>query len=304
MEYKIVRKRRINRTAVLFGLFTVALISVCATGMWSTFAWFAFQRTNSATLQHVAASSPDTIQVVNFYPCRYHKEYKIGETENTAMRYEFSETALPTGQVRDLGPYGVVNQNHNALLIELVLTPLALNSSTLYFSAETLAEKYLGNVASEADYLQANGNSLSSVIEFYAFLGDSITEGTTTDPKGAEETTLYYCLDTADSTKNSFVGDLDPATETRNLIKEVALPIDGETVIDGTTVPEALTGNKSLFIILDYDVMLIEEIYSANLTNPTLYDYESLYLGDDNNYYITYECDFFYYVRTHVEESA
>jgi hypothetical protein len=107
---------------------------------------------------------------------------------------------------------------------------------------------------------------MSSVVCFYGFAASSVTNNGT-----------YQSVTLADTIKSTGAK--------MNFVSNSALVPD-------VTLASLGTGVSKLYLVLDYDVSLIEAVYSANIGNDVISDMSSI--QSDGQSYITYSCDFFF----------
>jgi hypothetical protein len=263
---------RITRNKIKLSLAVfIAVLGVAACvlsmidGSWVTFAWFSTNRTASVDLNSIVATSLDTVESVAIYP--YHV---LTANEGTASDgvYTYEKTATTTDK---MGKYSIFAPGDNSVLLEITLTSYAQNASSIDVTAHTDAATFLGELDAHGQLKQAlalTGNSLSSIVCFYAFSASKIIDDGT-----------YYSAtlaNTANSTglKENFVSD-------SALLSNIAMC--------------SLNGPVSKFyIVLDYDVALIEYIYSANIGNEVIDDVTNIV--EDGQSYLSYSQDFYFNV--------
>jgi hypothetical protein len=253
---------------LILGLTIFAIIS-CAIasidGGW-TFAWMAYNHNTNVQLTALAVHSLDTVASVKVYP--YHA---LTSTEGTATSgvFTFEKTASTTNS---MGRYSILKPEGNGVLLEITLTDYAVGATSLDFAALTDASVYLGELDATTKQLKQplalTGNSLSSIVCFYAFASTDIVDSGT-----------YYSV-TMTNTKNT-TGTKMTFVSNDTLVKEVPMC----SYIGGTT---------TLWVVLDYDQTLIEAVYSANIGNSVINDISNM--SSDGQSYLDYVDDFSFWV--------
>jgi hypothetical protein len=247
---------------ITLALAVIALLACLMTTVgssWMTFAWFSTNRVSQVTLNSLVVGQRGTIDTIEVFP------YDSTVTTETGV-YAFSKTAET---VRDLGKYSLLKQNGNAVLFKVTLSDYGRSASTINVSAYSSATSYLGKTDSTGAVitpLATSGNSLSSVVCFYAFSAVD------------ESQTNYYSVTLANS--------LTPNH------KKMTFVSNDEIVT--TQAIASLSGPVSTFyFVLDYDSEQIEKIYSANIGNPAISTISgAANSSGDGTTYISYLADF------------
>ena len=245
----------------LFSMMMLVLSSLA----WTTYAWFTRVATGSISVTDLVVRSYDTISQVAVYPYHVLDE---NDTQPAEGSYTFSKTPLANANL--MGNYSILKQKENALLLELTLTDYAKSLSSLQLSAHTLATIYLGQLNEESHKLiqplQLTGNSLTSIICFYSFT--SLTD------YGTYSSVLPSATLNQNSDKMSFVSD--------------------KAIIEDLVICDIATQPNKIYIVLDYDIESIEDIYSANIGNETITQLDNP--SEDGQTYLTYTSDFLFAV--------
>ncbi len=234
-------------------------------GGYVTFAWFTANRTASVDVASLVVTSLDTVSSVVAYP--YHT---LSASEGNAAEgvSTFEKTAT---QTNSMGKFSILAPNGKGLLLEITLTPYAQSASSIQVTAHTEATAYLGELDTSGHLKKAlalTGNSLSSIVCFYAFAASAVVD------QGA-----YYSVATA-STANSTGAKM-------TFVSNAALAKNVSMCSLRGPVPK-------FYIVLDYDVSLIESIYSANIGNEVIADATNV--GADGQSYLSYAQDFYFKV--------
>ncbi|MCQ2799119.1 MAG: hypothetical protein MJ220_04465 [Bacilli bacterium] len=244
----------------LLSLFLLAMANMVGLSL-VTFAWFtAKQKVDNGT-NNIVAVKEDIIKSVNYYP------YDQSE-HGTKTLFHFLNTPVDS---KDLGKYSIINSGYQ-LLIEIEL----YSEMNVSVTATTSAESYLGSITRNDDgdveyTLKETGNSLSSIVCFYGFNNTDI-----------------------ESDGEGFTVDLNSSISgMKNFINE-----DYTDLIESKSsrVCEFNATNK-FYIVMDYDEMSVETVYSANLGNPvTSGDSETMTTDEFGHAYIEYVTDFSIFV--------
>jgi len=253
---------------LILGL-TLFVIVGCAIasidGGW-TFAWMMYDHQEMVTLNNMAVHSLDTVSSVKVYP--YHTLTAAEGTASSSV-FTFEKTASATNS---MGRYSILKPEGNGVLLEITLTDYAVGATSLDFEALTDASVYLGELDATTKQLKQplalTGNSLSSIVCFYAFASTDIVDSGT-----------YYSVTMA-NTKNT-AGAKMTFVNNNALVKEV--PMCSYT-----------GGATTLWVVLDYDQTLIEAVYSANIGNSVINDISNM--SSDGQSYLDYVSDFSFWV--------
>lgn len=222
------------------------------------YAWFTHS-TPMAANHFTVIKDRSLVKKVSFYPYYNTDLRRIKDT------YTFSKTPLLNFK---MGKYSLINHNYQ-VLIEVELTEEAYTKKSLDLIAFSNAPYFLGELDKKSgaliEDLKLKDNSLSSIICFYSFTENDIIENDN-----------YYSLN-INNTNNI-------NSERKNFVNNFLL----NRVVKISNYSYA----KKLFIILDYDIHLIEYIYSMNLGNPTIFNIDNL--DNDGNNYLSYNIDFYF----------
>jgi hypothetical protein len=269
MAIALKQKRKdfyLSLSFAVLGAVACAIASV--DGGW-TLAWFSASRVVKTTAEDLVVNSKNTVSKVEIYPY-----YKLSESETRTGIYTFSKTAS-TGY--KMGNYSILFPDGNSILLKVTLTDYASQSNSLDLSAHSDATIYLGELDSTTHTLKKplalTGNSLTSIVCFYSFEASDI------DASGT-----YYSVDLS-KTNN-------PSAAKMRFISNGAVVTDQTicSIANSTTAP-----TTELYFILDYDVELIEAIYSANINNDIINGGGNF--GSDGSSYISYTTDFYFWIN-------
>jgi len=226
-----------------------------------TVAWFVSNNAKDVGGSEIVAVDVEFIDDVKFHPY-----YTLSDQAPVEGVYTFGKSSVTDP---DMGKYSIIGSDFQ-LMIEITLSDYA---STHDFSvyAKTRAEYYLGEVEDDGitpkRLLSSENNSLSSIVCFYSFSEDELT---TIDD-------AYYQVDISGKEKNNFI----KTQGVGNVLNQ-----------DGISFGHFSDCNK-VFIVLDYDISLIEEIYSLNLGNEAISSMD----GGEEMSYLSYNADFYFYVE-------
>jgi hypothetical protein len=244
----------------------LACVFVSVGGSFVTFAWFTQNRAASVGVNNLVANSNDTVSKVEVFP------YDSTATQTTGV-FTFGKTATNT-----LGHYSLLKQTENAVLFKVTLTDYGAKAASLTLYAHSDATSWLGELDSTGaakTLLASTGNSLSSIVCFYAF--SSIT--------GDDSTSTNYSVTLANS--------LTPEHKALNFVSNSKL-------VNGVTLGTTTSAVSTVYFVLDYDVALIESIYSANIGNPAISNIggnaTSSSSGGDGQTYVDYTADFNFWI--------
>lgn len=263
-------KRKKTEFYVTLGIAILA-VSACAVtaacGGMATFAWFSAKRTDEVAIENIIANSPEMVDSVSIYP--FHT-LTASEGTSSSATYTFEKTAL-TENV--MGKYSILKPDGHGVLIEITLSSYALTADALKVSAFSNATYYLGqiNPATGKLYtpLTLDNNSLSSIVCFYSFLPTSIVDQNT-----------YFSVDLA-TTINSTGASMNF--------------VSSNTLVNYVPMCDVAQKPNKLYVILDYDAALIEDIYSANIGNSVINDIT--HMDSDGQSYLTYINDFYFSIN-------
>lgn len=268
-------KRKIKLySSVAFAVFMlIACIITCVDGGWVTYAWFANTHVGQVDVATLIADSKDTVSGIKIYPYQKITDTTDPSYGKTDTIYTYSQTSVTS---EEFGKYSLLEPDGNSLLIEIDLTEYAANAATLDLYATSSATSFLGELNSDGtlkQQLAKSGNSMSSIVCFYGFTSDKVVATTVS-------ATSYYKVALAD-TANSTGAKMNFITS-NSLNKLVKMA--------------AVSGQQSkLYLVLAYDVPLIESIYSANIGNDVINDVTDI--SEDGQTYISYAVDFAFTVN-------
>lgn len=261
---KTLKKTKMEFGLTLFLAFLglAACVACVTTGSLYTFAWFSTMTTGSVNFSKMVAYRNDVVSSVAVHP------YDKTVTE-TAGIYTFKSETITTNI---LGDYSILNPKGNSVLLEITLSNYTQSLASVTLSAHSDASYYQGEVNSSGQLLhplQASGNSLSSIVCYYAFNDSSVTK-----------TASGYNVPLA-STLNEG-GAKERFIQNNALVKDVPLC--------------AISNPPSVvYIVVDYDVELVESLYSANLGSEIVNGGGGTTRSDGQNY-LSYNNDFRFYV--------
>lgn len=244
---------------------SIILVNVL-TSTFATFAWFSSSTQVENTASNLVATHDSYIQSYEVFP------YYTLPGGNANGTYTFSTTATTT---TNLGKFSLINSGYQ-IMVKVELTDYAASFTSLNLYSHTSASFFLGELDSTTNQvkqlLAASGNSLSSIVCFYAFTSDKITTVSGATP--------YYSVNVIDTCN---VGG-----KAKNFVSDNKLV---------TTDPVIANYNSSRYIyfVIDYDKELINSIYGANIGNPVISDASNIDV--DGNSYISYDSDFYFYVK-------
>lgn len=247
----------------LLSLFLLAMANMVGLSL-VTFAWFtAKQKVDNGT-NNIVAIKDEIVEDVKFYSFDTTQQ-------GTKTQYLFNTTPISE---RDLGKYSIINSGYQ-LLVEIDFVP----NSSASVRIETIAESYLGQVSYNEDgtvnySLSERGNSLSSIVCFYAFSEEDVV---------LSDSGTFFTVNLSDSIsgKKGFVND------------------DYTGLLPGKSNEICNVSNADkLFVVIDYDEASIETIYSANLGNDVTSGVGDNMVSDDEGHtYIEYVADFKLIIR-------
>jgi hypothetical protein len=241
----------------------VAIIAFAGGHTGSIFGWFTANRQVSGSVGEIGAQGLDTVSGTKVYPY-----YKLGTSYQEGVM-TFSDTETTT---KSLGKYSILTPKENGVLLEIDLTDYAQSVTALSLGAHSEASCYLGELDSANKLKQPlalKGNSLSSIICFYAFLPAAVSDNGT-----------YFTINAADT--------INPASAKMNFVSNNAL--NAEFVINSITTKPA-----KIYLAIDYDATLIEDIYSANIGNDVINDITNV--DESGQSYLSYDNDFYFTVQ-------
>jgi hypothetical protein len=256
--------------AAILGLTACVITSVM--GGYVTFAWFSANRTVTASANNLVVAAKNTVSSTKVYPF-----YDVTASGGTAVdgTLTFSKTASTS---QDMGDYSILKQEGNAILIEADLTTYAQGMNSIEISAHSNATTFLAEIDSSGALIRPlanSGNSLSSVVHFYAFSSASIT--------GLNDNSAAYYSVALNSTIN-------PGATKMTFVS------GGKIVNDQSIGSIAGPSVQKVFFVLDYDISLIEQVYSANLGNDVANGGGGT-MKSDNQSYLSYTQDFYFWLN-------
>lgn len=250
----------------LGALITVTLANIAGLCL-VTFAWFTAKQTVDNGVSNLVAVCPEIIQEVNYY--QYHSIDGVVQDEGI---YTFEKSKSDS---EEMGKYSIIGSDFQ-LLIEIVFTDYG-STRGVVLSAISTADIYLGETITDdqgnetpKQLLQKDNNSLSSVVCFYGFNENEIVDDGD-----------YYTVDISEKTKKNFVKEENDVSVINN---------------DSIRISSFEPSNR-IYIVLDYDIELIEDIYSLNLGNEAISGEIDSGTGDITNSYIRYVPDFSFFVK-------
>jgi len=232
----------------------------------ATFAWFSSSTQVDNSADHLIASHDTYIQSYEVFP------YYTLPSGNVVGTYTFSTTATTT---TDLGKFSLISSGYQ-IMIKVELTDYAASLVSLNLYSHTSASLFLGELDPITNQVKQllvlNGNSLSSVVCFYAFTSDKVA--TITD------VTSYYSVNLSDTCN---VGG--------NAINFVS----DNKLVTADPVIANYSNSRYIYFVIDYDKDLINAIYAANIGNPVISDTTNM--DEYGNSYISYNSDFYFYIK-------
>jgi hypothetical protein len=261
--------------AAVIAFFACVLAAVG--GGYVTLAWFNGTRNATVNTASLIVGQRGTVSSVNIYA--YHS---LTSTELTALGgtapsgvYTFEKT--PISGTANLGKYSLLKPIENALLFEVTLSDYGKSTGNIDLSAHSDATAYHGAVNSDGTLAlplksaSQGTNSLSSIVCFYAFSGAS--------GAGVSVGDTYQSVTLA-STVNPSASKLT-FVSSKAIVNNVAI----------STLPSSV--NK-VYFVLDYDISLIEDVYSANIGNDAVSNLDNV--GSDGQSYLIYLADFYFWI--------
>jgi hypothetical protein len=273
MTRAIKKKFKLSFAMTFSVLGVIACAFTIVDGSWVTFAWFSAQRTVSIDYASMIVASRDTVASVAVYP--YHV-LGSGEPASEDGVYTFEKTPTTT---QNMGKYSLLRPTDNALLMEITLTSFASSADTVSVTAHTNASFFLGELDESNQLKQPlalTGNSLSSIVCFYAFAQSDVVDAGN-----------YYSI-ALSSTK-------DVTGTKANFVSGYHL----QTNVSLCSFSGPLT---KFYLILDYDISLIEYVYSANIGNDTINDVTNI--DEDGQSYLSFDQDFFFNVDAYFPDAS
>lgn len=244
---------------------SIILVNVL-TSTFATFAWFSSTTQVDNSTDDLIATHDTYIQSYEVFP------YYSLPTGNVSGTYTFSTTATTT---TNLGKFSLINSGYQ-IMVKVELTDYAASLASFNLYSHTSASLFLGELDSTTNQvkqlLALSGNSLSSVVCFYAFTSDKVA--TITD------TATYYSVNLSDTCN---VGG-----EAKNFVSDNKLVASDPVIANYNT-------SKYIYFVIDYDKNLINSIYAANIGNPVISDTSNM--DEYGNSYISYNSDFYFYVK-------
>lgn len=211
----------------------------------ASIAWFTTVRKQDSNGSDIVIQDPKLIESNALRPF-----YTGVSLSNTELAFNMKQISS------ELGYYSPLDGKGYQRVLEIDLTDYASQvaesgDSNLTLSATTTADHYLAETDPSTgrlyDLVQEEHNPLSSVVNFTYF--------TKADMIDRDERSGWFIIDTeqlADRTQ-SFVNSSKTLDKTIRIQEDISLND---------------TDNGIFYILIDYDVMQINEIYAANLGNP------------------------------------
>jgi hypothetical protein len=267
MAANLKRKKTEFYITLGFAVLGIIACAVCSVeGGVLTYAWFGPNRMTEVTASNMVTHSLDTVSSVALYP--YHT---LTAAEGTATAG--IDTFEKTSSTSAFGKYSILKPDGNGVLIEATLTDYGKKATSLDITALTDATVYLAEVDSTTKTLKSplalSGNSLSSIVCFYLFSSADIVDSGS-----------YYSVTLA-NTKNTTGTKMTFVSSTSTIVSQVPMgSITGPT--------------DKIYILLDYDQTLIEQVYSANIGNDVINDVS--HMSSDGQSYLAYTSDFSFWI--------
>lgn len=234
-------------------------------GGYVTFAWFNATKQSTLNLNSLIVSQRGTVASVEVFP--FYDVTANGGTSTSGVD-TFSKTAETT---HNMGHYSLLKPAGNAVLFKATLTDYGASASNLSLSAHSNASSYLGAVNASGAVitpLQTSGNSLSSIVCFYAFSSANIV-----DSGNYFSVTLSTTLN-PNSSKLNFVSN--------------------DSIVTQVPIASLAGPTNVVYFILDYDSSLIESIYSLNIGNSAINNVDNI--SSDGQSYVSYTPDFYFWI--------
>lgn len=244
-----------TQSSKLFRLKLMACASTslfCLSGIGvSTFAWFASNRQVGFAYDTITVNDSGLIDRngIQCYPA-YRNENDVLNTV-TGVDYvgsyafgvnNFGKDSLGNCLAR-LHKYSLLDSpKGNAILVKIPLASGA-SASSITVKGFTTASVFEG---ASGQQLEVSGNSLTSIVDFYCFLGDEVTLNNN----------AYYTANLNAATKTCFIDSSRQVTSSIDLGAASTMP-------------------SCIYIVIDYNIDLLNEVYSQNLGNPILDDPEN-----------------------------
>ena len=215
---------------LILSLFAFSLLNGSA-------AWFADNRDVDAENMSVKVKSPDTVvDSVEYYPI---SSISLSESQNI---YTFSNNNIAENETKQLGTFSTLVAERQ-LLIKINLKPEATGARVV---ASSYADSYI--IEDEDTIINKDGNSLSSVVEFYPIDYDLV-----------EKTSDGEYIISSDSMQNvARFSDIDA--------KYGSIPASFSPEAEIYSTPEGKT-DTAIFVIVDYYEKSVEYVidYVNNL---------------------------------------
>ncbi|MCQ2771679.1 MAG: hypothetical protein MJ238_00160 [Bacilli bacterium] len=248
------------KTGKLVSLISLTMANVVGLSL-VTLAWFTTRPITDGDAGNIAVIKDQVVKEVNFYPYS-------SKMSGTKTQYYFDKTPISS---KTLGYYSIINSGYQ-LLMEIVLE----SEMSISVTAETYSDSYLGIVERDENdnpiySLHATGNSLSSIVCFYGLNNTELT---------INETFYSVDLTTYSSRKTNFIN------------------ADYTDLVDDKKARVCQFSNTDrVYVVIDYDEISIETIYSANLGNDITSGVGDDMTVVDGHSYITYSADFCFYIN-------
>ncbi|MCQ2742812.1 MAG: hypothetical protein MJ239_05910 [Bacilli bacterium] len=228
----------------------LGLFTVATLGV-SSYAWFAVNRTASVEVQNIVAESSEFIRSVT-----YHHIYQTTTVDGVT---NFSFNAGPTSELIIPTYSRATEDPRHQLLIEVELNSGLGDVVAKAYAKNNILEK--GNAWSSIDWAE-NGNPLSSIVTIAYIPAENVRhEGEFLNITKVQGDSFITLSD--DGTTPSYQQNLD---------------------LNGV-IPNH-DDHFSVYYVLDYNVDVIESIYSANIGNPVFESFEVTENG------LKFACDF------------
>lgn len=257
------RLKRIKLQAFLMCFVSVGAVAAAGT---ATFAWFSTNKIATATYANIVAQDSSLVESVAYY------KIQQTNTENGVTTYIFNGTGTTIPE------YSRIDENEaHQLLIAITLRDNVTGCKIV--AAPNSDSQILNMATSTSDTNQwsvidwnKTPYPLSTIISFYYTETANVV-----DNNGSKKITITK--NTSSSTTQSFI----------SLDQNTAYPVrngDNLSLASSTT-------NKVVYVVLDYDLDLIESIYSFNIGNDNF----TTDAGSDSSGLI-FSCDFHINVRS------
>ena len=278
---------------------TIALFTLVIT----SFAWFAAQKHQGIQGSKISVEVNSIVESVNVYS--YYVLPTVQNDANSNRLYTFykevdngtasADNSNHGDRKYNLGNYSILSDGQYQLLIKVNLTTYGKSLSNITLAAHSNAACFLTETQTTTDSSGATitelkdplkysasdasvTNSLTSIVNFYAFKSANI--------------------DTTNTSYNSVI--LPNNSNIGTSAKNFAAGETGAHTLNSDVTIASLASNDFatsgyFYILVDYNIPLIEEVFSANINNPVINNIDST-SGNDQTW-IKFSCDFFFHVK-------